>query len=112
MKDWPFACTPRLETLTRVVRWNRRSRTKTSPTPLVSPGTRSVASEEKATYRPSALNLGATLRPSARAPLLETLAISVAGRGTGTATTPDRSVHVPDAARRSGAAAAARTRRG
>ena len=45
-------------TLTRSVRPVRRSRTKTSQVPLVSPGTRLLASELKATNRPSAESRG------------------------------------------------------
>ena len=50
-----------------------RSRTKISRAPLVSFGTRFVASDAKATYRPSALMEGAKLSPSAALPFRPTL---------------------------------------
>src|SRR5438445_6238564 len=49
----PLACAPWELTLTRVVLPVLRSRTKTSPTAFVSPPTRLVAVESKATKRPS-----------------------------------------------------------
>jgi hypothetical protein len=51
----PFPCSPALLTLTRSVKPVCLSRTKTSPESFVSPGTRLVASDPKATERPSAL---------------------------------------------------------
>src|SRR5256885_1385746 len=50
----PLACAPWELTLTRVVLPVLRSRTKTSPTPFVSPATRLLAVESKVTKRPSA----------------------------------------------------------
>src|SRR5919107_2507025 len=47
-------CRPFAPTETRCTRPDRRSRTKTSSAPLVSPGTRLDASDTKATKRPSA----------------------------------------------------------
>jgi hypothetical protein len=49
----PSICVPSERTLTRCVSLVARSWTKTSPTPFVSPGTRLVASEVKATKRPA-----------------------------------------------------------
>ena len=55
-----------------------RSRTKTSETPFVSPGTRFDANESNTTYRPSALKLGgSTLLSFACTPVAETLIRSV-----------------------------------
>ena len=51
----PFPWFPALSTLTRSVVPVRRSWTNTSATPFVSPGTRLMAAEVKATKRPSAL---------------------------------------------------------
>src|SRR5688572_13183426 len=51
--DEPFPCIPLESTETRDVRPIWLSRTKISTTPLVSPGTRLVAMELKAIYRPS-----------------------------------------------------------
>src|SRR5262249_59820990 len=51
----PLACAPKESILTRTVVPARRSCTNTSGTPFVSPGTRFVAFDEKATQRPSAL---------------------------------------------------------
>src|SRR5438132_451469 len=51
---------------------------KTSQVPLVSPGTRLVASEVKATKRPSALSAGLALLPCTSFPALFTLTRSVA----------------------------------
>src|SRR5438445_2134956 len=59
LKLAPEAWVPAGPTLTRVVVPARRSKTKTSLAPLVSPGTRSVASEAKATTCPSAETAGA-----------------------------------------------------
>jgi len=53
-----FPCPPPVATLTLVVVPVRRSRTNTSSTPLVSPGTRFGAIERNATYRPFALSRG------------------------------------------------------
>src|SRR5438270_261408 len=50
----PLACAPWELTLTRLVLPVLRSRTKTSPTPFVSPPTRLLAVESKVTKRPSA----------------------------------------------------------
>ena len=52
---------PPVATLTRSVRPVRRSRTNTSSAPLVSPGTRLVACELKATKRPSVESAGKRL---------------------------------------------------
>src|SRR5438132_1158395 len=59
--------------LTRVVEPAALSWTKTSRVSFVSPGTRLVASERKATNRPSALIAGARLWPFAWAPDVATL---------------------------------------
>ncbi|WP_088286768.1 hypothetical protein [Kineosporia sp. A_224] len=53
--DSASACAPAPDTLTRVVVPATTSRRNTSHVPFVSPGTRSDASDSKATYRPSAL---------------------------------------------------------
>jgi hypothetical protein len=53
----PVAWSPPVETLTRAVVPATRSRTKMSLTPLVSAGTRFVAMDSKATYRPLPLIL-------------------------------------------------------
>src|SRR5438552_10226937 len=73
----PFASAPAEEMLTRPVVPVSRSRTNTSVTPLVSPGTRLVASLGNATKRPSAEMAGAKLVPFASAPAEETLTRSV-----------------------------------
>src|SRR5581483_5911036 len=57
------ACVPSLFTLTRSIAPVWRSLTKMSDRLLVSPGTRFVAVDAKATYRPSALTLGCVLSP-------------------------------------------------
>src|SRR5438552_3012338 len=59
----PFASAPAEEMLTRSVVPVSRSRTNTSVTPLVSPGTRLVASLGNVTKRPSAEMAGRTLVP-------------------------------------------------
>src|SRR5262249_43927384 len=65
-----FACAPALLTLTRSVVPVCRSRTNTSVVPLVSPGTRLLAVEVKATKRPSVLiaTLGLRVLPLAALP--------------------------------------------
>ena len=68
---------PAALTLTRSVVWASRSRTNTSYFPLVSPVTRLVAHEQKATYRPSALIEGVSDAPSACEPPVATLTRSV-----------------------------------
>src|SRR6266550_2456689 len=76
----PSACLPLLLTLTRSVLPLARSRTKTSIAALVSPPTRLVAIESKATTSPSGLTAGGLNRAlmlSACLPLLRTLTISV-----------------------------------
>jgi hypothetical protein len=89
-----FACTPLDETLTRVVVPACVSRTKTSGWPFVSFGTRFVANEVNAMYRPLAVTAfmpklkglaAVPLGPLPCAPLLERLTIwvgSVGGRST------------------------------
>src|SRR5262245_26113417 len=59
-----FAWAPLLATLARVVVAVKRSRTKTSLTPFVSPGTRFVAADVNATKRPLALSAGLPLPQS------------------------------------------------
>src|SRR5579884_3565931 len=71
--DWPPE-----PTLTRTVVARCRSRTKTSVRWFVSPGTRLVASEAKATNRPSADSAGVTLARLPWTPLVSTLTRSVA----------------------------------
>ena len=66
-----------METLTRSVVPNSQSRTKISLSPLVSPLTRLVASDENATKRPSALIEGRSLEPFAEPPVVETLTSSM-----------------------------------
>src|SRR5439155_233563 len=90
----PLPSVPALLTLTRSVVPVHRSRTNTSCHPLVSPGTRWVAREEKATKRPSALIAG-LLRVSpplfASFPALSTFTRSVVPvrrSWTNTSTTP------------------------
>ena len=84
-----FPCTPRLSTLTIVVetapasskipsRSVSRSRTKTSEAPLVSPVTRLLAVELKATKRSSPLNVVKPPPPLPRLPALSTLIMVVA----------------------------------
>ncbi len=68
-----LVCTPPAPTLMRVVSPDTRSRRKTSVAKLVSPETRLVASESKATSRPSPLSVGTRLFPLPWAPELETL---------------------------------------
>ena len=62
-KTSPFTWAPLWPRLTRVVRPEARSRTKMSVSPLVSSRTRLVASEAKATNRPSAEIDGLKLAP-------------------------------------------------
>ena len=69
----PFAFAPASPTLTRVVVFAWRSRTKTSLTSFESPATRFVADEENATNRPSVLIAGSKLSSLASAPALSTL---------------------------------------
>jgi hypothetical protein len=64
---------PSAATLIRVVSPVTRSWTKMSVLPLVSPGTRLVADDAKATKRPSPLTAGPVLLPFACLPLLLTL---------------------------------------
>ena len=67
----PLACTPPAPTLTRVTTGWAGSVTlarKMSLTPLVSPPTRLLASERKATQCPSPLMIGSKLRPLPEAP--------------------------------------------
>src|SRR5207249_4297465 len=59
----PFASAPALSTLMRSVVPVTRSRTKTSEASLPSSGTRLVALDVNATYRPSALMDGNPLLP-------------------------------------------------
>src|SRR5688500_18826432 len=66
---WPRA----LVRLTRSVWRVARSWTNTSDRPLVSPDTRFLAADSKATYRPSALIDGAKLAASPDAPAEDTL---------------------------------------
>ena len=70
-------CVPALSTLTLSVSPVWRSWTKTSKTPLVSPATRLVAVEAKATKRPSPLMTGRRLALFAWPPRLSTLTLSV-----------------------------------
>ena len=69
----PSAWAPVEETLTRSIVSVRRSYTKTSSAPLVSPATRLVAADWNATYRPSALIAGSQERPSPCVPSDATL---------------------------------------
>src|SRR2546428_83045 len=69
----PFSCAPWESTLTRLVLPALRSRTNTSLAPFVSPPTRLVAIELKATKRPSAEIEGTTLSPFSCAPWESTL---------------------------------------
>src|SRR5438876_469355 len=71
------ACSPALLTLTRSVLPDVRSRTKTSYTRFVSPGTRLVAPDTKATYRPSALTTPPLESAFPSSPTLLTLTRSV-----------------------------------
>ena len=73
----PFPCSPVLVTLTLVVVPDCRSRTYTCPTPFVPPATRVVASDENATYRPSALMEASQLRLFPCSPVLDTLTLVV-----------------------------------
>src|SRR5262249_11977057 len=72
-----FPCTPFESTLTRFVVPVRRSRTKTSGRPLVSPGNRFEAKLSKATWRPSPEKQGEADWALACAPLESTLAREV-----------------------------------
>ena len=72
--DWPA---PGFS-LNRRVSFFSRSRTKTSISPLVSPGTRLLASDSNTTKRPSPLMAGKRLAPLACPPSLATLTRSVA----------------------------------
>src|SRR5688572_13926498 len=54
----PLPSTPAVETEARTVNKQSKSRTKTSTKPFVSPGTKFVAGDSKATNLPSALMLG------------------------------------------------------
>ncbi len=76
-EDTSFACAPELDTLTRWVRCDQRSWTNTSVTPLVSPGTRLVASDLNTTKRPLPLIFGCELRPLPCVPSDATLTRSV-----------------------------------
>ncbi len=58
---WPLGDEPPTARLTRVVVAVCRSWTKMSDHPPPSPGTRSLAAETNATYRPSALMAGRVL---------------------------------------------------
>src|SRR4051812_49104893 len=73
----PLASAPVELTLTRVVTPVRRSRTKTSGTPLLSPRTRFGAVDAKATNRPSAEIDGRPLVPAAGVPSTVTLTSDV-----------------------------------
>src|SRR5438093_9065057 len=73
----PFPSTPELSTLTLVVAPVWRSWTKTSELLLVSPATKLVAKEWKATKRPSLLMVGIELASLASTPALSTLTRSV-----------------------------------
>ena len=73
----PFACPPAALTLTRSVVPVWRSWANTSTSPLVSPVTRLVAKEEKATWRPSALIDGMKLMSFDSPPPVATLTRSV-----------------------------------
>jgi hypothetical protein len=82
---------PSAATLTRVVWPVTRSWTKMSVLPLVSPGTRLVADDEKETKRPSPLRSGPLLLPFASLPLLVTLTrwvLPLARSRTNTSTAP------------------------
>jgi hypothetical protein len=70
---YPLACRPRGPRLTRRLVPARTSRTKMSNSPLVSPATRLVEVEQKATTRPSAESEGRMLNPSLCAPPRPTL---------------------------------------
>src|SRR5207253_196192 len=72
--DWPA---PGFS-LNRRVSFFSRSRTKTSISPLVSPGTRLLASDSNTTKRPSPLMAGKRLAPLACPPSLATLTRPVA----------------------------------
>ena len=90
----PFAAPPVADALTSSVVPAHRSRTKTSSSPLVSPGTRLGASERKATNRPFPLIAGRETneeRFEAWAPVLDTLTrvvAPVARSCTNTSSTP------------------------
>ena len=71
-------CTPRPPTLTSRVTSATRSRTKTSPVWFSSWATSESASDSKATTRPSALMVGATLGQSPGTPWGPTLTSTVA----------------------------------
>ena len=70
----PSPCVPFVATLTRTTVFVRLSRTNTSETPLVSPGTRLLANEANATHRPSADTDGAVLDELACTPVEDWLA--------------------------------------
>jgi hypothetical protein len=72
-----FAWAPLERTFARATLPVWRSRTKTSPSPLVSPGTRLVALERKATMRPSAEIDSLKLAPSPWTPPRPRLTSSV-----------------------------------
>jgi hypothetical protein len=72
----PDACDPAAPTLIRSIDPVWRSRTNTSMNPFVSPTTRLVASDEKATS-PSAPTTGSQLPPSPSEPSVATLTRSV-----------------------------------
>jgi hypothetical protein len=65
-----LAWAPFRPTLTRIVVEDRRSRTKMSISPLVSPATRFAADEANATKRPSPESAAPTVAPSSTAPLV------------------------------------------
>src|SRR6478609_10520582 len=64
----PSPCAPLSATLMRATCFVRLSRTNTSVVPLVSPGTRLLASEWNATHRPSDDTDGELLHESAYTP--------------------------------------------
>src|SRR5205085_986013 len=75
----PLPCAPCESTLTRLVLPVLRSRTKTSLTAFVSPATRLLADERKATKRPSGEIAGSLLPPLPCAPCESTLTRFVLG---------------------------------
>src|SRR5215216_1881256 len=89
-----LASAPPVATLTRVVVPVWRSRTKTSGFLFRSPETRFVASDEKATKRPSALIAGSSLSWSPSTPELDWLTSSV-NPGTGRAAAEPATMRAP-----------------
>src|SRR6185295_7138674 len=84
----PSACTPPVDTLTRSVARVCRSRTKTSPNPFVSPGTRFDAKLWNAAWRPIEIE-GDVLLAFPSAPAVARLTRSVVWAHAG----PQRTTH-------------------